>query len=74
MRVRGFLFTFRCFSSELWVKAERVIWFACCRFKWGLELSPVEFLHRYKLKKSNTTAGCSKCVNICETEAKTPSR
>lgn len=44
----GFLFTFRCFRSELWVKAERVIWFACCRFEWGLELSPVEFLHRYK--------------------------
>lgn len=74
MRVRGFLFTFRCFSSELWVEAKRVIWFACCRFKWGLELSPVEFLHRYKFKKSNTTASCSKSVNICETEAKTPSR
>lgn len=63
MRVRGFLFTFRCFSSELWVKAERVIWFACCRFKWGLELSPVEFLHRYKLKKSKEHRGLFK---VCE--------
>lgn len=63
MRVRGFLFTFRCFSSELWVKAERVIWFACCRFKWGLELSPVEFLHRYKLKKSKQHCGL---FEVCE--------
>lgn len=53
--VCGFLFTFRCFSGELWVKAERVIRFACCRFKRGLELSPVEFLRRYKLKKKNQT-------------------
>lgn len=59
-RVRGLLFTFRRFSSELGVKAERVIWLACCRFKWGLQLSPVQFLqrtHRYELEKSNTAAG-----------------
>lgn len=69
--MRGFLFTFRCFSSELRVKAERVIWFACCRFKWGLELSPVEFLHRCELQESNTAAVQSvrTCVKL---KPKTP--
>lgn len=53
-------FTFRRFSGELWVEAERIIWFTCCRFEWGLELSPVQFLkkmqvyacrkHTYKLE------------------------
>lgn len=36
--------TFRRFSSELWVEAERVIWFACCGLEWGLKLSPVQLL------------------------------
>ena len=44
-------FTFRCFSSELWVKAECVIWFSCCRLEWGLELSPVQFLKKTQVHK-----------------------
>lgn len=38
--------TFRCFSSELGVEAERVIWFTCCRLEWGLQLSPVQLLRK----------------------------
>lgn len=37
-------FTFRRFSGELGVEAERVIWFAGCRLERGLELSPVQLL------------------------------
>lgn len=48
--------TFRRFSCELWVEAERVIWFACCGLEWGLKLSPVQFLHTntFKIKMEHT--------------------
>lgn len=78
-------FTFRRFSSELWVEAEGIIWFTCCRLEWRLELSPVQFLEKgnagthtcrkYTRKlEINPTARCLESVNICAREAKTPPR
>lgn len=50
MSVRRRRFTFRRFSGELWVKAERVIRFTCCGLKRGLEFSPVQFLQEKENK------------------------
>lgn len=85
MSVRRRRFTFRRFSRELWVKAERVIRFTCCGLKRGLEFSPVQFLQEKEKSRCaradkrkhihvRYSTACSECVNICETEAKTPSR
>lgn len=54
IRVRRCGFTFRCFSGELWVEAECVIWFTCCGLKWGLEFSPVQFLRGGGQKQVHT--------------------
>lgn len=72
--------TFRRFSGELWVKAERVIWFTCCGLERGLELSPVQFLQVQKMQetrkrvRNQTITGRLERVNICAGEAKTPSQ
>lgn len=50
MSVRRRWFTFRRFSGELWVKAERVIRFTCCGLERGLEFSPVQFLQEKENK------------------------
>lgn len=50
MRVRRRRFTFRRFSGELWVEAERVVRFTCCGLEWGLEFSPVQFLQKIQVR------------------------